>query len=79
MLAKEIKNDSRLINDLLIFESEIDKVALIAFDGFVTCREKIYELKVNEVRNKNLRALERAGLIGEISTSDTQLDDPGPH
>jgi hypothetical protein len=78
MLVKEIKNESRFANDLLIFESKVDKAALIAFDCFVACREKIYELKANEMRNRNIRAFERAGLIGEVSTMEPRLDEPRP-
>ncbi len=78
MLAKEIENESHVANDLLIFESKVDKAALIAFDCFVACREKIYELKANEVRNRNIRAFERAGLIGEVSTMEPLLNEPKP-
>ena len=36
----------------------IDRLTLEAFDRFVACREKIYELRMREVRNRTL-ALER--------------------
>jgi hypothetical protein len=29
----------------------------------MACREKIYELKANETRNRTFKAFERAGLI----------------
>jgi len=62
ILKKEL-HESQMINDLLMFESKIDEICLIAFDIYMKCREKIYELKANEVRNRSFRAFERAGLI----------------
>jgi hypothetical protein len=45
------------------FERRIDRMALKAFDVYMACREKIYELKANEARDRTYRAFERAGLI----------------
>jgi hypothetical protein len=65
-LKKEL-SDSRTANALLRFESKIDSICLFAFDLYMECREKIYELKTNEERNKIYKAFERAGLIAETS------------
>ncbi len=46
--------------DLLILESRIDKLALLVFDIHMQCREKIYDLRANELRNRTGRILERA-------------------
>lgn len=43
-LREEIQ-DNALFDELLRLESEIDRMALLAFDIFMKCREKIYELK----------------------------------
>ena len=53
---------------LLAFESKIDTVGLISFDIYMKCREKLYELKANETRNRMFRAFERANLISDTST-----------
>jgi hypothetical protein len=37
----------------------IDRLALEAFDLFVHCREKIYDLRVREIRDRGLTLLER--------------------
>ncbi|MEJ2041498.1 MAG: RsbRD N-terminal domain-containing protein, partial [Desulfosarcinaceae bacterium] len=37
-------------------ENRIDVLAMAAFDIYVSCREKIYELKANEVRSKTFKA-----------------------
>lgn len=47
-------------------ESRIDAIALISFDLYMKCREKIYELKANEVRNMTFRLLQKAKLVCEI-------------
>jgi hypothetical protein len=57
--------DMEVIQDLLTFESRIDKLALLAFDIFMQCREKIYELRAHELRNRTGRILQRACQIWE--------------
>ena len=51
---------------------QIDEMALAAFDIYVACREKIYELKATESRKQFFGSLKRAGLIDE-----TEADGPG--
>ncbi len=53
------------IRELLALEDRIDELALLAFDIFMGCREKVFELKANEMRNRTYRAFARAGLIAE--------------
>ncbi|MBI5605766.1 MAG: RsbRD N-terminal domain-containing protein [Deltaproteobacteria bacterium] len=63
-LEQEIQ-ESRAGRDLLALESRIDAVALLAFDIFMKCREKIYDLKANEINNRTVRLLRRAKLVVE--------------
>ncbi len=65
-ILKKDLNDSRLLSELHQFESQIDEIGLLAFNIYVECKEKIYELKANEVRNKTFAAFERAGLVREL-------------
>ena len=44
------------------FDQQIDEMAMLAFDIFVACREKIFELKANESRNQFFGSLKRAGI-----------------
>lgn len=46
-------------------ERRIDELALSAFDIYVQCREKIYDLKANETRSRIFKAFAKAGLIKE--------------
>jgi hypothetical protein len=51
------------LNDYVAFEMRVDQLVLYAFDVFMSCKEKIYDLKANEVRNQSFEALERANLL----------------
>jgi len=59
-LASEAKEFSA---EMATLESRIDAIALISFDIFVKCREKVYELKSNEVKNRTFRLLQMANLV----------------
>lgn len=64
-LEEEIREDG-LSDELLIFDSIIDDLALVAFDIYMKCREKIYEIRANQAKNQVSKLLERAGLLYEI-------------
>lgn len=61
-LTKELR-DRSIAAELPAFESKIDQLCLMAFDIYMQCREKIYQISANETRNRTFRAFERAGLI----------------
>ncbi len=44
--------DPELSAELAVFEAQIDRLALVAFDTYVECREKVYELRLNEVKRQ---------------------------
>lgn len=64
-LQKEIAEGS-LGEELHRFESRLDEISLRAFDLYMKCKEKIFEIRVNESRNQVARLLERAGLVCEF-------------
>jgi hypothetical protein len=55
-----------LHNELTAFNRRIDALALLVFDAYVKSREKVYELRVNEVKNRVSRLLKRANLLAEL-------------
>lgn len=63
-MGKEIQGN-RVGGELLELESRIDQLALLSFDIFMQCREKIFDLKANELKNRTVRLLTRAKLIVE--------------
>lgn len=70
-LKKEIEGISN--NEIFILENEIDRAALLGFDIFMECREKIYSLRTNEERNKIYKAFARAGLITDVEADEPNL------
>jgi len=57
------------LNDYVAFEMRVDQLVLYAFDVFMACKEQIYDLKANEVRNQSFEALERANLLKPEKTT----------
>lgn len=56
----------QIYNDLIAFEGKIDALALRCFDVYTQCRQKIFDIRVNEVRTQSARLLKMAGLVCEI-------------
>ena len=63
---KQEVSEEQLFSELLSFESKIDQLAMIAFNLYMQCKEKIYDLKANEMRNSTYKAFKRAGLVREM-------------
>lgn len=66
----EISGNGGLL-DLLQFESRIDTLALAAFDGYMKYREKIFEIRANEVKMRSLKLIERINRMeGRCTTAE---------
>ena len=59
------EKDAQHRKALQILDNRVDELGLLAFDIFMRCREKIYDLKANEMRARTYSAFSRAGLIKE--------------
>lgn len=64
--------DSQVSNELLELESKIDKFALLSFDIYMNCREKISEIRVNESKRKTEILLKK---INSTSGHPEQIKD----
>ena len=62
-----------LANETGILDNRIDEIALLAFDVYSACRQKISDIRVNEVKNQVGKLLERANLISEIPEQNPAL------
>ena len=62
-IAGEEQAYSAELRDL---DSRIDALSLVSFDIYMKCREKVYELKANEVKNRTYRLLQMANLVCEV-------------
>ncbi|NVM21277.1 MAG: RsbRD N-terminal domain-containing protein [Desulfobacterales bacterium] len=58
-------------------DARIDGLALLCFDIYAQCRQKIFDIRVNEVRKRSHRLLQMAGLSYEISEDNENNKDNG--
>lgn len=70
-LEREIRKN-QLFEELLKFESRIDELALLAVDIYMKCREKIYEIRVNEVKAERERVFK---LLEKTSPTYDKLEE----
>ena len=73
VLREELQEEVRqhqMYEDIMRLESEIDDLINVSFDIFVKCREKIYELKANEMKNWTYRILQRTKMMKEVRAED---------
>ena len=57
---------TELSGELEAFENRIDDIALLACDIYAQCRQKICDIRVNEVKNQLGKLLKRANLTFDI-------------
>jgi hypothetical protein len=67
---KDIPLTAELSEELVTLEAQIDSLALIAFDIFMQCRERLYDIRANEMKDMTYRLLQRANMVSE--TEDTE-------
>lgn len=53
--------------ELVEFEARIDRLALLAFNTYMGCKEQIFQLRVDEVKNRVGALLRRAKLVCDLS------------
>lgn len=63
VLREELENeiaDTNILRELMVFEARIDQLALLAFDIYTLCRNKIYEIRVNEIKKRSISFLKES-------------------
>jgi len=70
-LADEIRS-ADCFDELQRFESKVDEMALAGFDAYARCRERLFEVKLNELRRQTSISLARYNRTGQQSE---QLND----
>lgn len=68
----------RLSAEMRSFENQMDALALLCFDIYMKCRERIFDIRVNEIKTMTSRLLKIADVVHEIqeepdSTAETVL------
>ncbi|KHK02108.1 RsbRD N-terminal domain-containing protein [Desulfovibrio sp. TomC] len=59
--------EHNLFVQLLALESAIDVLALFSLDIYCECREKIYALRIDQIKKQYDRLLKRANLVCDLS------------
>ena len=72
-LASDITRH-KLSAELQSFEAQIDNLTFLAFDIYMKCRERIFELRVNEIKTLTFRLLKRANLLSEIEEHKSEIN-----
>ncbi|MEW6044980.1 MAG: RsbRD N-terminal domain-containing protein [Bacillota bacterium] len=82
-LAGALQEGQVTPDQLWAFDARVDELALSAFDVYMQCRERIYEVRVGEVKNRTFRLLQKAHLLvagPEAGPSDARAGNhTGPH
>ena len=63
MLPKQ--DELSVLKTMHAIDRRIDMLGLVAFDVYMQCREKLYDLQANEMKSRTYSAFARAGLIKE--------------
>jgi RsbT co-antagonist protein rsbRD N-terminal domain len=77
VLQDQIREGQITPEDLVSFDAEVDGVMLLGFDIYMQCREKLHEVKLNEVKNRTHRLLQRANLIAELPVQKPESQEKG--
>ncbi len=62
--------DRQAFEELYSLEARIDELINVSFDVYVKCREKLYELKANEMKQWTYRALHKTGMYREMKAEE---------
>ena len=75
IVREELKQDlheNRIsASELTAFDTRVDDLALLAFNIYAQCRERLFEVRLNEYKNRTNRLLQRANLLAEIPECHT--------
>ncbi|RLF54216.1 MAG: hypothetical protein DRN37_10505 [Thermoplasmata archaeon] len=73
LIREELKRGkplNGLSGELQAFERKIDDLVLLAFDVYTNCRQRLYEIRVREVKEQYGKLLERTGVFYNISEQE---------
>ncbi len=74
-VLREQLGDKRLLEELLAFETRVDRLALLAFDAFARCREKVYEMRLEDHKRRFSGILRRTKILCGIPGEDPGVND----
>ena len=62
---------SDTLGELTSLDSRIDRVALLAFEKYMACREKLHEIRNNEIKSRMAKLLQAADGGSAVSPEET--------
>lgn len=80
ILRKELKKEivtHDLLDEVLEMEVEIDRLALLGFDVYTNCRQRLYEIRVNEVKNQVSGFMRKSGMVVDFEQPERELNESG--
>ncbi|NVL90411.1 MAG: RsbRD N-terminal domain-containing protein [Desulfobacterales bacterium] len=78
VIRKELKSEilkEGIAEEWAAFESKIDGLALLCFDIYTACRQKMFDIKVDSVRRQTGGLLRKAGLMYELPQNEEGLNE----
>lgn len=65
-MEEELRESRIAPGDLEAFDARVDEMALLAFNIYSECRNRLHEVRINELKNRTTRLLQKADLLGEV-------------
>ena len=78
VIREELKSEilkEGISEEWAAFESRIDGLALLCFDIYTACRQKMFDIRVDAVRRQTGGLLRKAGLMYELPEEEGDLRD----
>jgi hypothetical protein len=72
-LEKEIRQ-KQIYDALLIFESKVDDLALLAFNIYTECREQLNQVKIDELKRMTFTLMKKANLMYDVPAQEFELE-----
>jgi hypothetical protein len=80
ILREELKKEivaHDLPDEILEMEEKIDRLALLGFDVYTNCRQRLYEIRVNEVKSQVSGLMRKSGMVVEFEPTEKKPGDFG--
>lgn len=76
VLSDEL-SDVQLLRELEVFERHVDQLALFAFDVFTKSRDKLHQLRINDVKRRVSGLMRRMGIgLDDLDSNPGDPSDP---
>ena len=60
------------LSELASLESKIDRVALLAFEKYMNCREKLHEIRIGEIKKRMVERMQTGNVGAAASIEESQ-------